>query len=310
MRKLLISIIVFLVAGMALASCNLPRPNQALTPTGDMVSTAAAQTVAALSTQLAPQGTTSPTQIILATLTPAATNTPASANTQTSATALPCNRAEFVDDVSVPDGTTFSPGADFVKTWRLKNNGSCTWTTSYRVVFDSGVSFGAPASFNLPGTVAPGDTIDISVNMVAPETANDYESYWKLQDASGTNFGLGSNGEDSFWVKIKVGSTAVPFAVTKVTISSDNADVSASCPYTFHLSAAITTSAHGEVSYYWQRSDDVKTDSKSITFDSATTRSVTYDMELSSSFDGWVKLYIDNPNHQLFPAYDLKLTCN
>ncbi len=316
MRKLFVFFIFVLMAALVLASCNLPRPNQALTPTGDVISTAAAQTVDALSTLLAPQGTPPPSDITSApTILPVSSVTPtftpqASATIAGAPTALPCNRAEFVKDLTVPDGTTFAPGASFVKTWRLKNNGSCTWTNSYRVVFDSGVSMGAPASFNLPDTVAPGDTIDISVNMVAPGTADDYESYWKLQDASGTSFGLGSNGQDSFWVKITVGSTSVPFAVNKVSVSVDNANVTANCPYTFHLTAAITTTAKGEVSYYWQRSDGTKSDSKSITFDSATTRSVGYDMEVDSNFSGWVKVYIDNPNHQLFPEYDLNLTCN
>jgi hypothetical protein len=45
-------------------------------------------------------------------------------------TPVPCDRAAFVADVTVPDGTNFAPGTTFVKTWRLKNNGSCTWTTA------------------------------------------------------------------------------------------------------------------------------------------------------------------------------------
>jgi len=39
-----------------------------------------------------------------------------------------CDRAQFISDVTVPDGTTFAPGATFTKTWRLKNSGTCTWT--------------------------------------------------------------------------------------------------------------------------------------------------------------------------------------
>src|SRR5690349_5782138 len=48
-----------------------------------------------------------------------------------------CDKVQFVADVTVPDGTNFPPKATFTKTWRLKNIGSCTWTTSYQIVFFS-----------------------------------------------------------------------------------------------------------------------------------------------------------------------------
>ncbi|PIU90073.1 MAG: hypothetical protein COS63_04110, partial [Anaerolineae bacterium CG06_land_8_20_14_3_00_57_67] len=49
-----------------------------------------------------------------------------------------CDWAQFVADITVPDGASFAPGAAFTKTWRLKNIGTCTWTTSYALVFVSG----------------------------------------------------------------------------------------------------------------------------------------------------------------------------
>ena len=55
-----------------------------------------------------------------------------------------CDMAQFVADVTIPDGTTLAPGATFAKTWRLKNIGSCTWTTSYAVVFTGGVGENSP----------------------------------------------------------------------------------------------------------------------------------------------------------------------
>src|SRR5512143_599465 len=51
--------------------------------------------------------------------------------------------AQFVADVTIPDGTRFAPSATFQKTWRLKNIGTATWTTAYSLVFDSGDRFGA-----------------------------------------------------------------------------------------------------------------------------------------------------------------------
>jgi hypothetical protein len=50
----------------------------------------------------------------------------------------PCDWAQVTGDVTVKDGTTFSPGKKFTKTWRLKNIGACTWTDNYDLVFVSG----------------------------------------------------------------------------------------------------------------------------------------------------------------------------
>ncbi|NUQ84841.1 MAG: hypothetical protein HUU11_09020, partial [Anaerolineales bacterium] len=77
------------------------------------------------------------------------------------ASAATCDWAQFIADVTVPDGAKYEPGATFKKTWRLKNIGTCTWTTSYSLVFDSGAQMGAPASVSFPANVAPGQTIDV-----------------------------------------------------------------------------------------------------------------------------------------------------
>ena len=82
-----------------------------------------------------------------------------------------CDRATFVTDVTVQDGTIFAPGAAFTKTWRLKNTGSCIWTTAYKLVYYSGEQMSAPTTVNLPWGAVHDQTVDISVNMVAPSTA-------------------------------------------------------------------------------------------------------------------------------------------
>jgi hypothetical protein len=118
--------------------------------------------------------------------------------------ATTCNRAAFVGDVSVPDGTAFTANTPFTKTWRLKNVGTCTWTTAYSIYFASGGQMGAPASVNLVSNVAPGQTVDISVPMTAPNVVGTYQGYWKLHNATGVSFGVGSTYNNPFWVLIKV----------------------------------------------------------------------------------------------------------
>jgi len=119
-----------------------------------------------------------------------------------------CDQAQFIADITIPDGTTLAPGTAFTKTWRLKNIGTCTWTTSYALVFVSGDALGAPAVVNLPSSVAPGATVDLSVNMTAPTSAGHYIGYWKLRNAAGVLFGIGAAASQSFWVEINVSATA------------------------------------------------------------------------------------------------------
>jgi hypothetical protein len=123
------------------------------------------------------------------------------------AAATPCDAAQFIADVTVPDGTSFAPGAAISKTWRLKNIGNCNWTTSYAIVFVSGSQMGAPASVNLPSAVAPGATVDVTVNMTAPTTTGHYRGHWKMRNAANVLFGLGANGQSTFFIDINVVAT-------------------------------------------------------------------------------------------------------
>jgi hypothetical protein len=115
-----------------------------------------------------------------------------------------CDAAAFVRDVTIPDGAIISPGKSFTKTWRLQNAGSCSWTSSYALIFVSGDGMGAPSVVSLPGNVNPGETVDVSVNLVSPSQKGHYRNYWKLRNASGVLFGIGAQADVAFWVDINV----------------------------------------------------------------------------------------------------------
>lgn len=122
-----------------------------------------------------------------------------------------CDKVQFIADVNIKDGTVMQPGAQFTKTWRLKNVGTCAWSTSYQLVFFSGERMNGPASANFPKNVAVGETVDISVNLTAPSAAGSYRGYWMFKNASGALFGLGAQGNKPWWVDIKVsGPTVTP----------------------------------------------------------------------------------------------------
>lgn len=141
---------------------------------------------------------------------PTVTGTPPTATPTQTGTIQPnaCDRAQFIADVTVPDGMSFAPGVGFSKTWRLKNIGTCTWT-NYSLIFDSGEKMGGNDSYLIPNTVAPGQTVDITIQLTSPTTAGTHRGYWKLKNNTGVPFGIGTGGTKSFWVEIKVTGTGI-----------------------------------------------------------------------------------------------------
>ena len=189
-------------------------------------------TPSATATQPAPVQITPSQTVVVATQVPTAV--PTATATQI---VLPCNAAGFVKDVTVADGTEMAAGAKFTKTWRLVNNGTCIWTSAYDLVFVDGSAMGAPATVALSGNVRPGETVDLSVEMVAPTTGGSYKSSWLLRDENDKTFGLGGS-KNPFWVSIKVSaykSDAIPTAIGAYDF------VSAICQATWKSNAGMVT---------------------------------------------------------------------
>lgn len=219
MKKSRFVTIFTLILCLILVGCNFPKQKPQENQV-DLLNTAAAQTVQAKQTLIAqpsevpPTLPPSPTHTLdqseptLAptsppTAEPTAEPTAVPTITATSTPEIPCDQASFVSE-TIPDGTDFFPGQGFTKTWTIKNTGSCTWTADYHVVFFSGNAMGAPAARSLTtGTVAPGQTIQISLEMQAPITSGTYQGDFKLRNAGGVLFGIGAK-DGPFWVKINV----------------------------------------------------------------------------------------------------------
>ena len=117
-----------------------------------------------------------------------------------------CDRVRFLEDVTIPDDTQMSPGQVFRKIWRIQNAGSCTWTAGYQLVFYSGDSMGDNLAVNLPSVVAPGETIDVGVDLTAPRAYGVFQSNWKLRSPAGTMFGTANSENDAIWARIVVGN--------------------------------------------------------------------------------------------------------
>ena len=263
------------------------------------VATAAVQTMAAQLTQSAQSQPTSPPP----TTAPSTSPPPPTVSPSPTVPSIPCDWAQFIADVTITDGSTMAAGTAFTKTWRLKNIGTCTWTTSYAVVFYSGEAMGGPSSQALTSTVAPGGTIDISVNLVAPTTPDTHIGNWRLRNASGTIFGIGSSYTGGFNVNIKV--PAVEFAVTHIdTIVAPPVWVGPiAVPAIFTVLADITTNGAGTVKYHWTSSIGDLSMALELNFDAAGKKAaltIPLTVACVPGFSGWIAIYVDEPNHQEF----------
>ena len=190
---------------LAVLGCTVP---------GGLSSSAAIGTQAALTmeAQWAARAPVSPSPALPAstsTLAPAASDTPAPTLPPLATDSAGCtDQAAFVADLTIPDNTNLPAGGAFTKAWRLKNTGTCTWTPNYNLVFIDGDNFGATQSQSIPGNVAPGEDVDLSLELRAPVTPGVHRGNWKLLSSRGTVFGI--DGSGSFYVQIVVGATLTP----------------------------------------------------------------------------------------------------
>ncbi len=249
--------VTLIIASMILSACkSKPAEPTATQVDPAAIFTAAAETAAFMQTKMAAL-TPSPTLTetlapVTPTITPTLTLTPTAAVTSI-AGATP-DKAEFVSDVSVPDETQFAPAQSFTKTWRIKNIGTTTWTTAYSVVYATGNQMGGASPIPLTSNVAPGSTIDLSVNLTAPTTPGRYVSYWMLRNTSGGNFGVGPNADQAIYVVINVvgnatvtptGGSAASTSPTATTSSGTSSNPTATA--TKSAPAPTSTSAEAAV---------------------------------------------------------------
>ena len=188
-------VVTLLALASLLYACG---PTAPVEPTIDVsaIHTYAAETVIAEFTQTAravpPTSAATATEDATATpevtAQPTETAVPTNNPFEVTATETQCDDAKWVADVTVPDGTEMTPGQDFVKTWKIKNTGSCTWGTGYTLIHGYDEKLDGVAE-PLTTAVAPGEEVEVSVRFKAPAGTGEHRSYWRLQNALSSAFG-------------------------------------------------------------------------------------------------------------------------
>jgi hypothetical protein len=114
------------------------------------------------------------------------------------------NQAEFMKILNLGEYTQLKTGEAFARIWRIKNSGTCTWSTSYQLILIEGDPMGSPERIAIPIEVKPGDVIDLRIDGFAPIVPDDYFSKWLFQDTQGKQFGLGTNSDEPLIINLIV----------------------------------------------------------------------------------------------------------
>ena len=285
--------ITLIALTLLLSACGSTQQTQ------DQISTSVAQTVQAQNslTKIADLPTLTPVPAFEITSTP----DPLATNSAPVIGAPGCTVSIRLAAESPPDNTLMKPGEYFWKTWSLENTGSCTWDSSYKLIFTNGELMGGLTSYPLPEVVAPGETKDISIYLKAPDTEGTFTGYWLIQTPWNEYFGAGTG--NPFYVQIVVSNTAIPkYGIISVTYTITR-DPATGCPRNvwYTVNATITTNGPYELEYYWDQSDGNESGAQTMKFTEAGSKTISRQWKVGagdSPNPRWMRIIVTAPTYQ------------
>lgn len=140
-----------------------------------------------------------PTFPVTPLLTPLTLNTPGGALSPTPSfaggtpggTGAGCADGTFISETEPRDGTKFSKGENFSKSWTFQNTGTCVWINSFAFGFQTGDRLNGKnvVISRTVDYVSPGQIKTFTINFEAPQASGRYKGYWQMRDAGGGSFG-------------------------------------------------------------------------------------------------------------------------
>lgn len=185
-----------------------PQTFITITPSAGYPGPTTAATQAAVTATASPSPAVSLTLGPTATLTPTPTEgpspTPSPFPSATQQLFLPCNLGEFVQHVTYPPNSPVYPNETFLKTWQVRNGGTCTWNSSYDLIFDRGDQMDAKQRIALTTTLPPNGFGNLSIGFLAPIESGTARGYWLLRSGDGEEFGMGVSRDQPLEVRVQV----------------------------------------------------------------------------------------------------------
>ncbi|MEI8131443.1 MAG: NBR1-Ig-like domain-containing protein [Leptolinea sp.] len=107
------------------------------------------------------------------------------------------NTLAYIKDLTVADGSIFSPGEKIDKRWLIENQGTCNWDARYTLRLTGGQPMDASTEQSLVPALA-GSQAMVRIIFFAPIEAGKYRSAWQAYSPDSKPFG------DPFYIEIEV----------------------------------------------------------------------------------------------------------
>merc|ERR1711865_381577 len=92
---------------------------------------------------------------------------------------------QFVEDLSLPDGSKLAPGAHFSKSWRVVNSGKRQWPDGTLLEHVDGELFEGSQPCIVP-QLEPGQECELNLDSItAPAESGQFKSFWRLATPNG-----------------------------------------------------------------------------------------------------------------------------
>jgi hypothetical protein len=116
------------------------------------------------------------------------------------------NLLAYVNDLTIPDGSMFSPGETIDKRWLVENQGTCNWNSRYSLRLTGGEPMDVPVEQSLVPALAGSQAV-IRIGFTAPSEPGKYRSAWQAYTPDARPFG------DPVFIEIEVIARVVPSPV-------------------------------------------------------------------------------------------------
>ncbi len=94
----------------------------------------------------------------------------------------------FLEDITIPDGTTVNQGEILDKRWLVENNGSCNWDHRFSLRLIAGPNMATQTEYAL-FPARSGTQAEIRILFTAPQDPGAQRSAWQAYDPKGNLFG-------------------------------------------------------------------------------------------------------------------------
>jgi hypothetical protein len=229
-----------------------------------------------------------------------------------------CAKASLQDE-TVVDGKIFKPGEQFTKTWYIKNDSTCVWDTTYKIVFWSGDILGGGYVYQLPQVTGPGQTVPISLVLTVPTTPGSYRSEWKLQTPDNINFGVGMY-QAAFYTEIEVANltttTAIAYDIVDASLVITREPAYGCAPANMVYTANVTIVTNGPLKFkYTIRQQDgnsgnsTKVEMKEAGKYTNSDHVWKLGRAASQNSNRWMQLVITDPFYREYPPVSFDFYC-